>query len=563
MDLARAKDCNIPVKMASASFFRVITSPGFWRCYPWFAVLSLIGIAALPFLFEWTIPDSPLSSLKDNAIILSITMLLAMVILSLAILSLLVSARLLADIYRDRALARDIENRGLADLGKMESGGASGRRSIDEFKNYLPKDVPGKGRVLELIFDEIYQDTQDAVFTSAAPIMRPHKERLREKLGPLSGIQTIALRLGILGTFVGLIMGIVDVGSAFFATSGIAEISTGDVRETVIDMLTARQEEFAEISNQLFTALHIAFGTSIAGLGVSILTLMLLLYLRGCQEKLFRNIDEATNVILRLLRNARNESGLVSSFAQMKTTIDDLRRRVQGDFDDAAKLNKELYGEIAKQVEVTKDGLEGLRELKVEWQGFSDSLETTHESVLRDMAAATESSRSQFGGFLQDLNDGQKQFLNDAKSTLELLSVGKLGESIDTSIRSAGTGIAGTLGGEVHDALERLEKHSQKVTALAEANNALSRQLAEFSSTVIGAQTNLQTAIESLHPTASHLGDLNTALPSLGQKIEKLDSATRKMTARIPHPIILYIPMGVGLLLTLKLVLLIVILYLL
>nr|VFK10826.1 MAG: hypothetical protein BECKLPF1236B_GA0070989_101626 [Candidatus Kentron sp. LPFa] len=40
------------------------------------------------------------------------------------------------------------------------------------------------------------------------------------------------------------------------------------------------------------------------------------------------------------------------------------------------------------------------------------------------------------------------------------------------------------------------------------------------------------------------MGDMN---PSLGQKIENLDSATRKMTARIPHPITRHISLIIGL----------------
>lgn len=575
------------VSIASASFREIVNSQEFWlRHFPFVLWLG-VSILILVYLFPLTIPESTDKSLGARLMIL-----LAIFIQPLAILAGVRGLWLLAQFYSEHALALYIIEHGTDTLGKIKGKSISSLK-LDDLENYIPFEAAKNRRMLSQIYDDIYRDARDAVFGSPTLILQPYKEHLRTKLSFLTGIQTISLRLGILGTFIGLILGIVNVGGDFFGM--ISHTNESIEANKVLSMLMDRQGHFESLLKQLFAALYVAFGTSIAGLEVAIVVHVLLLYLRTKQEALFLMVDEATNVIFRLLRNAFNESGLLSSFVQMQESMKGLERRMRSEFDGVSQVHNNLAGKISEQIEITTASLEALRGAKVEWGKFVIAISNAHEKILNDMAQQSRIAKNEFGGFLGTLNAGQQKFINEAKETLDLLSVGKLGKTIEDSIRQVGVQITGTLGNDLHDVSDYIKKHLTTLQSISSAENVLSERLNTLSSTVSTANSNLKVlaeerkevqaiverlekaqqrfgeevrnayatatgnpigqalandlkrlSSESLAPVVHRLLDLNTLLKALEQRIQSLDRTTREVSSHMPRPVMHYVAVVIG-----------------
>ncbi|WP_456438580.1 MotA/TolQ/ExbB proton channel family protein [Psychroserpens sp.] len=125
---------------------------------------------------------------------------------------------------------------------------------------------------------------------------RTYKEESYKDLFKVSSAQKIALRLGILGTFVGLIL---------------AFVSLEDINQM--------DQNFSKITN----ALQYSFSTSIAGLQVSIFLALFTLLLNKRLETYFKLMEDAAQTAISLSRNSINKDAFLVSFDQMKTSLED------------------------------------------------------------------------------------------------------------------------------------------------------------------------------------------------------------------------------------------------
>lgn len=580
---------NVPINMAGSSFTEIVFSASFWRHNIFFVPLLVFSMIMVVMLFRWTIPDGIGTNFG-----LIVMVVITGIIYTLVLIATGLSLWLLTQLYAEKALALDIIERGNDQLGKIK-GKVIEPPSLDDLENYIPFKAAHNRRLLAQVYDDIYREARDAVFGSPNLILQPYKEHLYARLGWLNGIQTIALRLGILGTFFGLILVVIKAGTAtnIFDTAPQTNGSI-DINKVLI-MLMSRQHDFKSILDGLFSALRGAFGTSVAGLEVSIIVNIFLLYLHVKQDGLFHKLDEATNVIFHLLRNALNQSGLLSSFDQMKESMKGLERRMRSEFDGVSRVHKELSEKISEQVEVTENGLNALREAKDEWNKFVEAIRTAHENVLKDMTQLSQRGQDKFSGFLAQLNIAQLQFIDEAKATLDLLSVGRLGNTINASIRQTGESISVSLGKEINSVVDHLEGYFVTLQSVTTISNTLSERLNALVLAISTADTNLKVIVqapdqfktimerleqaqqgfreavqnayataagnpigealannlkqlttESVAPIVKSLNDTNIQLKSLEKRIQSLDFTTQSVASHMPRPVMHYVAVIIG-----------------
>jgi len=583
------KSEEVPKNISGLNFVEILLNASFYLHNIFFFPLLLFSIIMMFIIFRWTIPDE-ISSRSGLIIIVAITG----IIYVLAIIAIGLSLWLLTQLYSEKALAIDIIERGNDFLGKIK-GKVIEPPSIDSLENFIPSEAVYNHRLLAQVYDDIYREARDAVFGSPNMILQPYKEYLNSRLGWLNGVQTIALRLGILGTFFGLILVVINAGGTIGTLKdGFHAHETIDITD-VMTRLMERQKDFKSMLEGLFSALRGAFGTSVAGLEISIIINVFLLYLVIKQDELLKKIDEATNVIFHLLRNSINQSGLLSSFDQMKESMKGLERRMRSEFDGISIVHRELSNRISEQVEVTQNSLNALSDAKVEWNAYVESIRSAHLNVVKDMSQLTQRGREEFSDFLTQINSAQLKFINEAKTALDLISIGKLGNTIDSSIREAGSSMTVNLGKEINNAFEHFEEYFVNLQSVTSISNKLSERLNALVLAISTVDTNLkamsqapeqiksiieridisqqgfreavqnaysnaagnpigkalakdlkQLNTESFLPVVKSLNDANIQLKSLEKQIHSLDYTTKRLALNIPRPVMHYVAVVIG-----------------
>src|SRR5207247_2069293 len=101
------------------------------------------------------------------------------------------------------------------------------------------------------LFQHIFKEAKDRKFESSVNVMQPYREESLGDIFKLQNLQKIALWLGILGTFVGLLLAIQESGlSNLQAKSG---------------------DDFVNVINKMFDGLLVAFSASLAGLEAAVI----------------------------------------------------------------------------------------------------------------------------------------------------------------------------------------------------------------------------------------------------------------------------------------------------
>jgi len=147
------------------------------------------------------------------------------------------------------------------------------------------------------------------------------------------------LRLGILGTFIGL----------FIAFAGLGD-------------LTQLDENFSKITN----ALQYSFSTSISGLQASVVLALFLLLLNRRQDEYFKSMEDATQTTIALVRNSVNKDTFLAGFDQMKESMEQVRKSA---YDQQA--------ETKAQTKAIQDGILKLKDAKTNFDDFLRNM--THE----------------------------------------------------------------------------------------------------------------------------------------------------------------------------------------
>jgi len=348
----------------------LVRFPAFWRSQKSFlAVIALAG-GSFYALFPYTYPGAAqweiLSALAH----------------SLAVLGILISAKAVAVLEIEQAIVGEIERRASDYLIDIKSGQRS-RIDLEQLEEtMLPNNPSVPQPAMIRLFQHICKEARDRKFESSVNIMQPYREEPLEEVFKLQNLQKIVLWLGILGTFIGLLLAI-----------AAADFNDPDFTETI---------------RKMFTGLAVSFSASVAGLQVAIILGMLLLVLRKRQEFYFKAMESGVVTMLSLARNAINQDDYLQEFSQINIAVGDLT-------DTVHSQNQE----IKLQTEEIRDGLRRLAAARSDLDTFIGDLSKTQSAFIAEVRAIYDQLS------LQNLTAGVQQSLGLATRLMsDKISVG-------------------------------------------------------------------------------------------------------------------------------------------
>ncbi|MEL7146670.1 MAG: MotA/TolQ/ExbB proton channel family protein [Bacteroidota bacterium] len=317
-------------------------------------------------------------------------------------------------------------------------GSEKKRIALDEVHHLIPENLDESLSMLRLTH-AIIEEAKDRRFDSPATIMQPYKEEAFSDIFKVNMIQKAALQLGILGTFIGLI-------AAFASLNGFG-LDTESILSSIIP------------------SLEYAFKTSIAGLLVAIVLSMLMIMVKRMQDRYFKNMEEATNVMLSLVRNAINKDNFLSEFSQINHSVSQLGDRVY-----------EQTQEVHSQTETIRSGLSRLRAVNGE-----------------------------FNGFLAQLSEKEKQFLEEVSSFHQILSPTEMSKKLEESMTQSVHGIAHALKNTLETKMERYDELDQSTKNINESLTTVADNLKKQNLT-------LESSGKSIATLQKHFTDAMTTM---------------------------------------------------
>lgn len=353
-------------KLIKLSNKQLFFNPLYWfqKDFPFLFLLSFC-VLACTLLFKLNFPknDDPL-------------LIISLIIYVFGIWGVIIVAKNLVYLNIEKSIAHKIVVIFSEELFKIR-GKEKDRINVERILELLPTTSKHHESTMIRLINHIVDDARDRKFESGDVMMRIYKEEIISQLFKINSAQKIALRLGILGTFIGLII-------AFMNLSNISNID----------------ENFEEITS----ALQYAFSTSIAGLLTSIILALNSILLNKRQEKYFKIMEEATQVTIALARNSINKDTFMADFEQMRMSLDGVQRGVN-----------DQQIEIKNQTNTIK---EGLHSLQISKKNFDEYFSNIAEEMKRVYEILSPEKMSQ-----------------KLKESMEQSVVG-ISEAIDTNISS-------------------------------------------------------------------------------------------------------------------------------
>lgn len=243
---------------------------------------------------------------------------------------------ILAKIMVETTIAQRVDSLAAEKLRRIKSR-EDPYYNLDNLEGLIP---PNKNfnSGMKRLFQQIIKEAKDRKFEASAIIMQPYREESTGELVKITTVQRVALQLGILGTFIGLI-------------TAFAGLNLQDTSNSLW---------------QISQALKFSFSTSIAGLEAAIILGLLILVVRQKQGKYFQCMEDSTNTLISLARNSMNEDKFATAFNQVNHLVEQLGNRV---YDQTIKI-EEQNRKIEEQNTELNLGLSKLGETKDEFYKF-------------------------------------------------------------------------------------------------------------------------------------------------------------------------------------------------
>ena len=388
-----------------------------------------------------------------------------------------ITAKSLAHIEVETAIACEVETRGDGYLGDIKSGQ---RIMVDLDKleeTMLPNNPSSPQPAMIRMFQHICKEAKDRKFESSINITQPYKDEMFEDIFKLQNLQKLALWLGILGSFIGLLNAITGIDLA-------------------VDNVLA---SLPNILKQMFKGLSVSFSASLIGLEVAVVLGLFLLMLRKRQESYVRRMESAAITMLSLARHAVNRDDFLATFEQVSLTIKVVGERCQ-----------EVTKSVADQTKRIEAGI-----------------------------GALSASETHFKDFLDDVAKSQNDFITQMKSLYDKKAMVKLGEELRQSIIEAGQKMANTLDTNASGISGELNKFNETVSTLTASLENFSREAtislgnALRQSIIESGQQMTKTINESTSGITDGLKVFHNTVSSLSATLEKYSRESAVSTDKI------------------------------
>lgn len=196
------------------------------------------------------------------------------------------------------------------------------------------------------LFNLIADEARDKKFVSSTILMEPYKDESNGEIMKVSLFQRMVLQLGILGTFIGLIIA--------FGNMDLERLNDG--------------------LKIISSSLKYAFSTSIAGLMSSIILGILVFVLRRKQEDYFKAMETTTTNLTSLARKTISEGALLNG----------LHEATKAFHQNSNKINA-LKFEVNEQTKAMTQGMTALANSKQDFNAFTKELKDMEIAFISEM----------------------------------------------------------------------------------------------------------------------------------------------------------------------------------
>ena len=412
--------------IAESSPTEVLSRRQFWTAQPRFLIVC--GASALAFFLM-----APYTYGGAKGFVL-----LTIFIHSLAVWSAFLTIKSIAKLAVETAILTVIEQRASELLRAFKAKQIPAPQIERLEEHVLPDNQSIPTPAMIRLFQHICKEAQDRKFESSVSVIQSYREEPLEDIFKLQNLQKIALWLGILGTFIGLMLAIHE--------GNLSNLQTMD--------------NFAEIVRNMFDDLFVSFSASLAGLEVAVVLGFFLLLLRKKQEAYFELMEGSVITMLSLARNALNNDDFMAEFGQVSTAMNQLNESVSVQTTVLSNRLNDLQKQIIRQNEQIQSGL--------------DKLVTTS---------------SQFDGFLSGMSETQRRFIDDVRGVHDAVSLKNLGTTLQETIVRAGTHLSEAIKPNVGLVSSQLAEFNSSIASL---NSTLDRQSREVTEGIRALENNVK-----------------------------------------------------------------------
>src|SRR5947207_4444559 len=192
---AAVKSHPLPL-VAGMALVDVVRQLAFWKRQYWVVIAVAVHIAAVIKLGPYTYAKA--GGWEWFSVMVQL----------LAVWGAWIAIRSLAAVEVERAIVADIEQKGTDYLIDLKAEKRT-RIDLDQLEHtMLPSNPSDPPPAMVRLFQHIIKEARDRRFESSVHVMQPYREEPLEDIFKIQNLQKIALWLGILGTFIGLLIAI-------------------------------------------------------------------------------------------------------------------------------------------------------------------------------------------------------------------------------------------------------------------------------------------------------------------------------------------------------------------
>jgi len=449
-----------------------------WRPYFWVHQLLFIAITIFSALGIWYLaPYTYTSGGRSEYFTIAVQL--------IALWGAGVTLMALAKIDVEMSILGEVETKSTKYLRRIKSDQILrvdiDRLEEDTLPNNLSEPPPGMIR----LFKHICKEAKDRRFESSINVIQPYREESLEDIFKLQNLQKIALWLGILGTFVGLLLVV--------SNSGVNTAQTN--------------EEFAALIKRMFDGLIVSFSASLAGLEVAVILGLFLLLLRRKQELYFKLMESTAVTMLSVARHTIVRDDFLNEFAQISNSVNLLGDRVYQQTQELSRKLTAVEDRINHQTTSIQQGMTQLTKVK-----------TDLESSITSLSKA------------------QKEFVDDVRKIYSAVALKDLTVGIENGIKQAGKQISITLEPNVKSIATELGAFAKVLQSL---NSVVSSQSSEMTESAKRVERRVSELTVANERSVRDLGkEMQTSLTkvegnvgrTLKGELQQLSVATSRLT---------------------------------
>jgi hypothetical protein len=459
----------------------VCLQPRFWLAhFDYFAILTLgsLGFIGVLWIFQEKSGTNPNASAGNLSVTLDWVFLAIFIWLSAW--SIVRTLKVLAEIMVNRSIATLVEAG--AEL-RLENQAPENRLDFSSLRQLIPRNTSKPEPAMIRFTQQILKEAQDRRFDARFHLLEGYQGESIANLLQLERLQTYALRLGILGTFIGLMLALGSFSMILSSPALDLPKDAGLMREVLENQLQA----FAASGWGLVSSLKLCFGTSIEGLVIAFFVAAQAEAVRRRQALYFQEMEDAALSLVALASRSIQRDDLLAGLEDASQAMRSLRGQI---YDQSHKLGERLV-----QVEQRVNN------------------QTTE--IQTGLAALAE-AREKFGTFLQELSSSQNDFLKDLASLYDVASMRRLFQRLEDSMAGLEKGVsaevkAGLRGlgeqfGQLCPQLAAFERDVRDAAhAMASKTEALRSSVGKIESQVAAAASQSHRTLEGLLPTLKNL----------------------------------------------------------